>query len=51
MRCGNTWFIDFALIENQKIAWAVAIERGGYGAAPQPRSRAICLRQRRASDY
>jgi cell division protein FtsI/penicillin-binding protein 2 len=47
----DSWFIGFAPVENPKIAWAVIVEGGGYGAAPRRRSRAICWRQRRASDY
>ncbi len=28
----DSWFIGFAPVENPKIAWAVVVEGGGYGA-------------------
>ena len=28
----DSWFIGFAPVENPKIAWAVIVEGGGYGA-------------------
>jgi cell division protein FtsI/penicillin-binding protein 2 len=28
----DSWFIGFAPVENPKIAWAVVVEAGGYGA-------------------
>jgi cell division protein FtsI/penicillin-binding protein 2 len=28
----DSWFIGFAPVENPKIAWAIVVEGGGYGA-------------------
>jgi penicillin-binding protein 2 len=28
----DSWFIGFAPVENPRIAWAVVVEGGGYGA-------------------